>query len=78
MKSTRTIVSALAGAGLIAMVAPSFAADAPASPHTFTSNVGIYSQYIYRGITQTAAGRLRLCPRQRPVCRRVGLQHQLV
>jgi len=54
MKSTRTIVTALAGIGLVTSVAPGFAADAPASPHTFTANVGIYSQYIYRGITQTA------------------------
>ena len=26
---------------------------APASPHTFTGNVGLYSQYIFRGLTQT-------------------------
>jgi uncharacterized protein (TIGR02001 family) len=26
---------------------------APASPHTFTANVGLYSQYIFRGLTQT-------------------------
>ncbi|MEQ1486988.1 MAG: TorF family putative porin [Methylotenera sp.] len=32
----------------------SFAADAaPASPHTVTYNVGLYSQYIFRGLTQT-------------------------
>lgn len=32
----------------------SFAEDtAPASPHTFTYNVGLYSQYIFRGLTQT-------------------------
>ena len=29
------------------------AADAPASPHTITGNVGLYSQYIFRGLTQT-------------------------
>lgn len=28
-------------------------AAAPASPHTFTYNVGLYSQYIFRGLTQT-------------------------
>jgi uncharacterized protein (TIGR02001 family) len=50
MKSTRTIVSALAGIGLVASVAPSFAAD---SPHTLTANVGLYSQYIFRGLNQT-------------------------
>jgi len=36
----------------------SFAEDAapaatPSSPHTFTYNVGLYSQYIFRGLTQT-------------------------
>lgn len=30
------------------------AADAPASPHTITSNVGITTNYIYRGISQTS------------------------
>src|ERR1043166_8444938 len=25
----------------------------PASPHTFTGNVGLFSQYIFRGLTQT-------------------------
>ncbi|MBU3693978.1 MAG: hypothetical protein FGM40_04020 [Rhodocyclaceae bacterium] len=28
-------------------------AAAPASPHTFTANVGVFSQYIFRGISQT-------------------------
>lgn len=28
-------------------------AAAPASPHTFTGNVGLVSQYIFRGLTQT-------------------------
>ena len=27
--------------------------QAPASPHTLTGNVGLYSQYIFRGLTQT-------------------------
>jgi uncharacterized protein (TIGR02001 family) len=34
-----------------------YAADAapaePASPHTFTANVGLFSQYIFRGLSQT-------------------------
>src|ERR1035437_4409760 len=30
-------------------------AAAPASPHTFTGNVGLVSQYIFRGLTQTNA-----------------------
>lgn len=30
------------------------AAAEPASPHTFTYNIGLFSQYIFRGLTQTA------------------------
>lgn len=33
--------------------APAPAAE-PTSPHTFTYNLGLYSQYIFRGLTQTA------------------------
>jgi uncharacterized protein (TIGR02001 family) len=33
---------------------PAFAADAPASPFTVSGNVGITSNYIYRGIAQTS------------------------
>ncbi len=44
------ILAALAVPGL------AMAADAPASPHTFTSNVGLVSDYLYRGISQTGAG----------------------
>ncbi len=42
---------------LAALAAPcmAMAADAPASPHTFTSNVGLVSDYLYRGISQTNA-----------------------
>ncbi|MBI4193719.1 MAG: hypothetical protein HY526_01430 [Betaproteobacteria bacterium] len=43
-------------AGVIAAAfAPGFALaqQAPASPHTFTGNVGLFSQYIFRGLTQT-------------------------
>ncbi|HZV98095.1 MAG TPA: TorF family putative porin [Methylophilaceae bacterium] len=29
-------------------------AEEPASPHTISYNVGLYSQYIFRGLTQTA------------------------
>ncbi|MBI3901475.1 MAG: hypothetical protein HY306_00795 [Nitrosomonadales bacterium] len=32
---------------------PVLAADAPASPNTFTSNVSLVSDYLYRGISQT-------------------------
>lgn len=41
---------ALPGLALGQAAAP---AAAPASPHTFTGNVGLYSQYIFRGLTQT-------------------------
>ena len=50
--------------GALAMPALSFAEDAaapaapaaaePASPNTFTYNIGLYSQYVFRGLTQTA------------------------
>ena len=30
------------------------AAEAPASPHTLTGNVGLFSSYRFRGIDQTA------------------------
>lgn len=32
---------------------PAIAADAPASPHTVAFNVGVTTDYIFRGITQT-------------------------
>ncbi|MBA3696686.1 MAG: hypothetical protein H0W85_08015 [Methylotenera sp.] len=47
--------------GALYLPSVSFAEDAPAvataeptSPHTFTYNIGLYSQYIFRGLTQTA------------------------
>lgn len=33
--------------------APAATASEPASPHTFSYNVGLFSQYIFRGLTQT-------------------------
>lgn len=39
-------------AGLLAAPAGAMAAE-PASPHTITSNIGLYSNYIFRGISQT-------------------------
>jgi uncharacterized protein (TIGR02001 family) len=41
--------AATLGSGLASAQQPA----APASPHTFTGNVGIFSQYIFRGLTQT-------------------------
>ena len=48
--------SLITTAVLGALLAPSFvfAADAaPAPDWTLTSNVGVFSQYIFRGLTQT-------------------------
>jgi uncharacterized protein (TIGR02001 family) len=53
------LLTALLGAGLIApglVLAEEAAAPAaaePASPHTVTYNVGLFSQYVWRGMTQT-------------------------
>ena len=51
----KTVIAGLTAAAL----APAFAqaqtapAPEPASPNTFTGNVGLFSQYIFRGLTQT-------------------------
>lgn len=45
----KTLIAATL-ANLLAM--PAFAEE-PASPHTFTGNVGLFSQYVFRGISQT-------------------------
>lgn len=49
----RKPISLLISLAAVGLSAPTFAADAPASPHTFTANVGLYSQYVFRGLTQT-------------------------
>jgi uncharacterized protein (TIGR02001 family) len=46
------LVTAACAAGAAQAQTPA-APAAPASPHTFTANVGVYSQYIFRGLTQT-------------------------
>lgn len=52
-----TMLNKTVMAGVVAAAfLPGFVAaaePAPASPHTFTGNVGLYSQYIFRGLTQT-------------------------
>ncbi|MDD4962304.1 MAG: TorF family putative porin [Gallionella sp.] len=48
----RTLLNTLI---LAALTVPSVAMAADASPHTFTSNVGLVSNYLYRGISQTGA-----------------------
>jgi uncharacterized protein (TIGR02001 family) len=40
-------------ASVAATLAPCVATGAESSPHTITGNVGIFSQYIFRGLTQT-------------------------
>ena len=51
----KTVIAGITAAAL----APAFAqaqtapAPAPASPHTLTGNFGFFSQYIFRGLTQT-------------------------
>lgn len=47
----QTVIAGAVAAALTSGFA--HAADAPASPHTLTGNIGIYSQYIFRGLTQT-------------------------
>lgn len=49
----KTLIAATV-AGLFSLPSVVMAqAAAPASPHTFTGNVGIASEYLYRGIAQT-------------------------
>nr|WP_320131790.1 TorF family putative porin [uncultured Holophaga sp.] len=45
------LTKSLAIAALAACI-PAFAADAPASPHTFTGNFGLTTDYTFRGLTQ--------------------------
>jgi uncharacterized protein (TIGR02001 family) len=53
MRNT-VLLSAILSALAISNVARAEDAPAePASPHTFTYNVGLYSEYMFRGLTQT-------------------------
>ena len=48
----KKLVHALVLTGLVGV--PAFAlADEPASPHTLTANIGLTSNYVFRGISQT-------------------------
>jgi uncharacterized protein (TIGR02001 family) len=47
----KKVLLAAATAALTAPAAPVLAQD---SPHTVTANVGLFSEYIFRGVTQTA------------------------
>lgn len=46
-------ISLLVGLSIGALSTSALSADAPTSPHTLTANVGLYSQYVFRGLTQT-------------------------
>jgi len=48
---TLSVVAALAAPAIAA--AQTAPAAAPASPHTFTGNMGLFSEYRFRGISQT-------------------------
>jgi len=47
----QSIIAGLTAAALGTGVAQ--AQQPPASPHTYTGNIGIFSQYVFRGLTQT-------------------------
>jgi len=47
------LVSAVAAALVMPPAAIAQPAPTPASDHTFTGNLGLFSQYIFRGLTQT-------------------------
>ncbi|MBI1965976.1 MAG: hypothetical protein HYV99_00265 [Betaproteobacteria bacterium] len=49
----KTAIAGLLAAALGSGLAQAQAPAAPASPHTLTGNVGIFSQYIFRGLAQT-------------------------
>ena len=54
MRKSLLLIAVLGTFAVPAMAEEMAAASAePASPHTFTYNIGLYSQYIFRGLTQT-------------------------
>ena len=53
MKKTLLAGTAIAALSLPALALAQATPAAPTSPHTFTANVGLFSQYIFRGLTQT-------------------------
>jgi uncharacterized protein (TIGR02001 family) len=48
-----TLLASAIAAGLALPSLAQAQAAAPASPHTFTGNVGLFSQYVFRGLSQT-------------------------
>ncbi len=53
MKFTKAIALAALAAGFIATSAPAMAADAPESDFTFTGNIAVTNNYLFRGFSQT-------------------------
>jgi uncharacterized protein (TIGR02001 family) len=49
----KTLIAGAVAATFAAPMTVMAQAAAPSSPHTFTGNVGLFSQYIFRGLTQT-------------------------
>ncbi len=49
----KTIIAGLVAGAFAPALAFAQAAPAPTPEHTLTGNVGVYSQYIFRGLTQT-------------------------
>jgi len=49
----KTLMSAIAATAVATATSHAQQPAAPQSPHTFTGNVGLYSQYIFRGLKQT-------------------------
>ena len=52
-KFNKTLLRVAVAAALVTPMAVMAQAKAPESPHTFTGNVGLFNQYIFRGLTQT-------------------------
>lgn len=49
----RKTIASLSVAAALSVPALALAQQAPAGPHTLTGNFGFFSQYIFRGLTQT-------------------------
>lgn len=49
----KTLIAAALASALTLPALSAHAEEEPASPHTFTGNVGLFSQYVFRGISQT-------------------------
>ena len=53
MRKSLLSVAVLAALSIPSISFAEDAAPAATSPHTFTYNIGLYSQYVFRGLTQT-------------------------